>query len=106
MLFVRSTASKRRACVVAVIFLLGEIMPMCSRYVKKKLVYIANMAISGCQPFSCFKCTKSNICSSCDVRLVFNAEYACVTRLYNLRSLRLLYLIYYRVSRLVGSGKA
>ena len=37
---IRSLASKRRACVVVVILLLGEIMPIYSRYAEKKLVYI------------------------------------------------------------------
>ena len=44
---IRSLASKHRACVVAMIFLFGEIMPIYSCYVKKKLVYIAIVA-----PFS------------------------------------------------------
>ena len=45
---VRSLASKRRACVVAVILLLGKIMPTCSRCVLKGLVCIAIIAPLGC----------------------------------------------------------
>jgi hypothetical protein len=48
--FIRSLASKYLAChfkLVAVIFLLGEIMPSCSCCAEKGLVYIAIMA-----PFS------------------------------------------------------
>ena len=64
---VRSSASKRRAYIVAVILLLSKIMPMCSCYTKKKLVYIIIAAPFSRQPFSCFKCIKSNIYLSCDV---------------------------------------
>ena len=42
---IRSSASKRRAYTVAMIFLLGEIMPSCSRYKEKKLVYIIIIAL-------------------------------------------------------------
>ena len=45
--FVRSLASERRACIVAVILLLSEIMPTCSRYVLKGLVYIIIIAPLG-----------------------------------------------------------
>ena len=45
---VRSSASERRTRVVAVILLLGEIMPTCSRCVLKGLVYIAIIAPLGC----------------------------------------------------------
>ena len=72
---IRSVASERRAYTVAVILLLGEIMPSYSRCAEKKLVYIAITALSGCQPSSCVKCTKLNICLSCNVQLVSNTEY-------------------------------
>ena len=48
---VRSLASKRHAYIVAVIFLLSEIMPTYSRYVLKGLVYIVIIALFSCQPF-------------------------------------------------------
>ena len=44
---VRSLASKCCTYVIVVILLLGEIMPIYSRYIKKKLVYIIIVA-----PFS------------------------------------------------------
>ena len=75
MSLIRSLVSKRRTYVVLVILLLGEIMPMCSRCAEKKLVYIAIMAPSGCQPSSYFKCTKLNMYLSCNVRSVLNTEY-------------------------------
>ena len=42
---IRSSASKRRAHVVAVILLLSKIMPTYSRCVLKGLVYIAIIAL-------------------------------------------------------------
>ena len=72
---IRSLASKRRAYIVAVILLLGEIMPSYSHCDEKKLVYITIVALFGRQPSSYFKCTKSNICLSCNIRSVSNAEY-------------------------------
>ena len=61
---VRSLASKRCACVVAVILSLGEIMPTCSCCVLKGLVCVAIMAPSGRQPSSCAEYTKLNMRSS------------------------------------------
>ena len=73
--FIRSLAFKRRAYAVAVILLLGEIMPSYSYYKEKKLVYIIIIAFSSRQPFFYFKCTKLNIHLSCSVKSVSNAEY-------------------------------
>ena len=94
---VRSLASERRAYIVAVILLLSKIMPTCSCCVLKGLVYIAIVAPLNCQPFFYIKCTKLNMRSSCDVKLVFNAKYAFFMRSCVLRSLQLLYLICLRV---------
>ena len=65
--FIRSLASKRHAYTVAVILLLGEIMPSYSYYNKKKLVCVIIIAFFSYQPFSYSKCTKSNIYSSCNI---------------------------------------
>ena len=46
--FIRSLASKRRAYMVAVIFLFSEIMPTCFCYVLKGLVCITIIAFLGC----------------------------------------------------------
>ena len=73
---IRSLASERRACVVAVILLLSEIMLTYSCCVLKGLVCIIIMAPLGCQPSSYAKYTKLNMYSSCDVRLVSNTKYA------------------------------
>ena len=97
--FIRFLASKRHAHIVAVILLFSKIMPTYSHCVLKGLVYVIIIAPLGCQPFSYIKCTKLNICSSCNIKSVSNAKcaffiYSCV-----LQSLQLPYLICLRVSR-------
>ena len=84
---VRSSASERRAHVVAVILLFSKIMPTCSCCVSKGLVYIAIIAFLGYQPFFYIKCTKLNIHSSCNIKLVSNAKYICLIHFYILQSL-------------------
>ena len=96
---VKSSASKRRTRVVAIILLLSEIMPTYSRCVLKGLVCVAIVAPLGRQPSSYAKCIKLNMRSSCNVKSVFNAKCAYFIHFYILRSLRLLYLICFRVSR-------
>ena len=73
--FIRSSASKRRVYIVAVIFSLSKIMPIYSRYVLERLVYITIVALLGHQPSSYTKYTKSNMRLSCNVRLVSNIKY-------------------------------
>ena len=72
---IRSLASERRAYTVVVNFLLGEIMPTCSYCDEKKLVYIIIMALFSHQPSFYSKCTKLNICLSCNIKLILDAEY-------------------------------
>ena len=72
---IRSLASKRYVYTVAVILLLGKIMPSYSHYKEKKLVYIIIIAPFSRQPSSCIKCTKLNMRSSCNVKLVSDAKY-------------------------------
>ena len=82
---VRFLVSKRLAYyfrLVAVIFLLGKIMPTYLQYIEKGLVYITIIALSNCQPFFYIKYTKLNICSFCNIYLVFNAKYIFLTRFY------------------------
>ena len=83
--FIRPSASKRLIyCfkLVAVIFLLGEIIPTYSYYMEKGLVYIIIIALLGHQSSFYIKCTKLNIYLSCNVRLVFNAKCIFFTRFY------------------------
>ena len=79
---IRSSASKRRACIVAVILLLSKIMPTCSYCVLKGLVYIIIIAPLGCQSFFYAKCIKLNMRLSYDVRLVSNAKCIYLMRSY------------------------
>ena len=72
---IRSSASVRRAYTVAVILLLGKIIPSYSYYEEKKLVYIIIIASFSHQSSSYIKCIKSNMYSFCNVRSVSNAEY-------------------------------
>ena len=73
--FIRSLASKHYTYIVSVILLLGEIIPIYSCYIKKKLVYIIIIAPFSCQPSSYIKCTKLNMRLSCNVKSVSDAEY-------------------------------
>ena len=82
--FIRSLAFKHHAYIVIVILLLGEIMPSYSYCDKKKLVYIIIIALFNYQPSSYSKCTKSNICLSCNVKLLSNTEYLYLIHLYSL----------------------
>ena len=75
-LLIRSLASEYRTYIVAVIFLLSEIIPTYSRYVLKGLVYIIIIAFLGHQFFFYAKCIKLNMRLSCNIRLVFNTKYA------------------------------
>ena len=84
---VRSLVSKHAAYyfkLVAIILLLSKIIPTYSYYVGKGLVYIIIIAPLGCQPFFYAKCTKLNMYLFYNIRLVFNAEYIFLTRLYAL----------------------
>ena len=78
--FIRSSASKRRTHVVAVILSLSEIMPTYSRCVLKGLVYITIMAPLGRQPSSYAKYTKLNIRLSCNIKSVSNTKCTFLTR--------------------------
>ena len=71
---IRSSVSVCCTKLVAVILLLGEIIPSYSCYKDKKLVYIIIAAPFGRQPSSCVECTKSNMRSSCNVRSVSDTE--------------------------------
>ena len=72
---IRSLVSAYYTYIVSVILLLSEVMPTCSRYAEKKLVYIAIAAPFSCQPSFYIEYTKSNIHSSCNVRSVLDTKY-------------------------------
>jgi hypothetical protein len=74
---VRSLVFKCLACrfkLVAVIFLLSEIMPFCSRYAEKGLVYITITALSSRQLFFCSEYTKLNMHLSCNIYSMSDAK--------------------------------
>ena len=72
--FIRSLVFKHYVYIVLVILLLDEIMPSCSYYTEKKLVYITIIAPFGRQPSSYIKCTKLNIYLSYNIQSVSNTE--------------------------------
>ena len=76
--FIRSLASEHTAYyfkLVAVIFLLGKIIPTYFYYMEKGLIYIIIIAPLGRQPSFYIKYIKLNICSSYDIRLISNTKY-------------------------------
>jgi len=75
-----------RACTVAIVLLLGEIMPSpCSYYAKEGLVYVALASPLSWQPSSYLEYTKVNVRLSCNIYSISNAKY---TRSITLNSLR------------------
>ena len=85
--FIRSLIFKRTAyCfkLIAVILLLNKIIPTYSYCMEKGLIYIIIIAPLGRQPFFYIKYTKLNMCSSCDVRSIFNAKCIFLICLYTL----------------------
>ena len=84
--FIRSLVFTRCAKLVAVILLFSEIIPSCSHYKEKKLVYITITALFNYQPSFYVKYTKLNMYSSCNIRLVSNTKYMFIF-LYNIYSL-------------------
>ena len=83
---IRSLVFERHAYAVAVILLLGEIMPSYFYCDEKKLVYIIIIAPFSCQLFSYFKYTKLNIYLSCNVKSVSNTKYIFIS-FYNIHNL-------------------
>ena len=73
--FIRCLVSKCYTYIVSVILSLSEIMPTCSRYTEKKLVYIIIIAPSSYQPSFYIKYTKLNIYLSYNIKSVLDAEY-------------------------------
>ena len=84
---IRSLVSKCLAYyfkLVAVILLLGKIIPTYSYYAEKGLVYIIIIASLGRQSSFYTKYTKLNICLSCNIYLVFNTKYIFLICFYTL----------------------
>ena len=81
---IRSLAFKYHTYIVALILLLSVIIPIYSCYTKKGLVCIIITALFGRQLSSYSKYTKSNMCSSYNIKLVFNTKYTFYTYLTSL----------------------
>ena len=86
------------AYIVALILLTRIVIGPCSRYLEKGLIYVAIVAPSSRQPSSYSKCTKSNVYSCYDIRVVSDSEYA---RSITLNSLLVPLLIATRVLGLI-----
>ena len=82
--FIKFLVSKCHTYIVALILSLGVIIPIYSYYTEKKLVCVIIAALSSRQPFSCSKCIKLNIYSSCNIKSVSNAKYMFFIYLCNL----------------------
>ena len=87
-------------CVVliALILFISEIMPSCSCYIEKGLVYIIIILPFSRQPLSCTKCIKANIYLSCNIYSISTTKYIYYSILLNCL---VPYLSYYRVSDLI-----
>ena len=70
-----SIASVCYTVLIALIFSISKVIPSCSHYIKKGLVYIAIASPSGRQPSSCTKYTKVNMRSSYNIYSVSAAKY-------------------------------
>ena len=75
--FVKSLVSRRRIYIIAVILLLGKIIPTYSYYILKGLVYITIIISFSRQPSFYTKHIKYNIHLFCDIRLVSITKYIC-----------------------------
>ncbi len=93
-----SIASMYYTALIAFILSINKVMPSCSYYIKKRLVYIAITALSSRQRLSYAKYTKVNMRSSCNIHSISDAKYIyCPTLLNYLVP----YLSYYKVPDLI-----
>ena len=83
---------------ITLILFISEVMPSCSYCVKKGLVYIVIMSLSGCQPLSYTKYIKVNIYLFCNICSISATKYIYYPTLLNCL---VLYLSYYRVLDLI-----
>ena len=61
---------------ITVILLLNKIMPFCSCYFEKELVYITITSLTKCQLFFCIKCMQANMYFSCNIHSIFDINFA------------------------------
>ena len=72
---IRSTAFRRHNKLMLLILFISKVMPSCSCYIKKGLLYVVIASPSSCQLLSYTKYTTINIRFSCNICLVSDAEY-------------------------------
>ena len=94
----RSSASRHYNKLITLILSISKVMPSCSYYIKKGLVYIIITAPSSRQPLSYTKCIKVNICLSYNIYSISNTKYIYYPTLF---SHFIPYLSYYRVLNLI-----
>ena len=70
-----SLASMYYAVIITLILSISNIMPSCSYYIKKGLVYIMIIALFSHQPLSYTKCIKANIYLSYNIYSISNTKY-------------------------------
>ena len=75
---IKSSTLECCTLLTASISLNREIISPCFYYIKKGLVYIVLTAFFSCQPASCFKYIKVNICSSYNIYLVSVNKYTLI----------------------------
>ena len=98
--FIRSITSRRHNKLMLLILSINKVMPSCSYYIKKGLLYIAIISPFSCQLLSYAKCITTNIYSFYNIYLVSNAKYkrfiTCLSYyIPYLICLKVLHLIYY-----------
>ncbi len=94
-----SVASIHRVILIALILSISKVMPSCSYYIKKGLVYIAIVALSSHQPLFYAKCIKANMRLSYNIYSISGTKYIHYSILFNclvlyLSCCRVLNLIY------------
>ena len=67
---------------ISLILSLGEMMPICSYYAEKGLIYITIIAPSSRQFFFYTECTCTNIQLSCNICPISNTKYIFVFSCY------------------------
>ena len=72
---IRSTASRRHNKLILLILSISKVMPSYSYYIKKRLLCIVIASPFSYQPLSCTKYITTNMRSSYNIYLVFNAKY-------------------------------
>ena len=82
--FIKSLVSECCTYIVTLILSLGVIMPIYSYCTEKKLVCVIIAAPFSHQPSFCSECTRLNIYSFYNIKLVFNTKCTFLMHFYSL----------------------